>query len=194
MFPYNPNLPGEKDWFLQTTLKPLYGLQKKKKKNKFFLCLFSLNHLIPVRTGVSCSMAWRKSSRVNSIQIKRQHCQWTDMAGSYAGYLCFPRQKTKIQELCSYLSGWRISAPPSFVYNGFNFAKWFNTLASMFMYRYTRQPYQRNLTDCADAPLQDVHNVPCNLSGRMHKMELKRIRSVMGVSAGGIWSSFVNPK
>lgn len=74
----------------------------------------------------------------------------------------------------------------SYVYNGFNFARWFNTLGiNVFVLLY-RLPHQSNLMEPAIAPLQDAQRAIKYLrtNATTWKLDTSRI-GVMGISAGG---------
>ncbi|HTG56383.1 MAG TPA: alpha/beta hydrolase [Niabella sp.] len=74
----------------------------------------------------------------------------------------------------------------SYVYNGFNFARWFNTLGINVFVLVYRLPHQANLKEPAIAPLQDaqraVKYIRANASA--WKIDTNRL-GVMGISAGG---------
>ncbi|GAB3015894.1 hypothetical protein GCM10027051_19950 [Niabella terrae] len=74
----------------------------------------------------------------------------------------------------------------SYVYNGFNFARWFNTLGINVYVLIYRQPHQRNLVDGAKAPLQDAQQAMAFIRSHAADWNLKDGKiGVMGISAGG---------
>lgn len=74
----------------------------------------------------------------------------------------------------------------SYVYNGFNLAKWFNTLGINVFVLIYRQPHQRNLVERAIAPLQDAQRAMKYIRANAARWDLKTDKiGVMGVSAGG---------
>lgn len=77
-------------------------------------------------------------------------------------------------------------ARASYVYNGFNFAKWFNSLGINVFVLIYRQPHQRNLTDRANAPVQDAQRAMKFIRAHAAQWNLKTDKiGVMGISAGG---------
>ncbi len=74
----------------------------------------------------------------------------------------------------------------SYVYNGFNFAKWFNTLGINVFVLIYRLPHQRNLTDRANAPVQDAQRAIKYIRANAGKWKVNPDKvGVMGISAGG---------
>lgn len=74
----------------------------------------------------------------------------------------------------------------SYVYNGFNFAKWYNTLGINVFVLIYRLPHQRNLVNGAEAPLQDAQRAMQFIRANADKWGLNKNKmGVMGVSAGG---------
>lgn len=74
----------------------------------------------------------------------------------------------------------------SFVYNGFNFANWFNTLGINVFVLIYRQPHQRNLLNGAEAPTQDAQRAIQFIRANAAKWQLDSQKiGVMGISAGG---------
>ena len=81
----------------------------------------------------------------------------------------------------------------SYVYNGFNFAKWFNTLGINVFVLIYRQPHQRNLVNGADAPVQDAQRAMKYIRANAAKWNLDtRKLGVMGISAGGHLASMLS--
>lgn len=74
----------------------------------------------------------------------------------------------------------------SFVYNGFNFARWFNTLGINVFVLIYRLPHQSNLKEPAIAPLQDAQRAIKFIRANALKWQLDTSKlGVMGISAGG---------
>lgn len=74
----------------------------------------------------------------------------------------------------------------SYVYNGFNFASWFNTLGINVFVLVYRLPHQSNLIEPAMAPLQDAQRAIKYLRANAATWQLDTGRlGVMGISAGG---------
>ncbi|MEO6253935.1 MAG: alpha/beta hydrolase [Ferruginibacter sp.] len=74
----------------------------------------------------------------------------------------------------------------SYIYNGFNFAKWFNSLGiNVFVLLY-RLPHQTDLQQRQLAPLQDAQRAMRIIRANATKWNLKTDKiGVMGISAGG---------
>ncbi|WP_114790030.1 alpha/beta hydrolase [Niabella yanshanensis] len=74
----------------------------------------------------------------------------------------------------------------SYVYNGFNFARWFNTLGINVFVLVYRLPHQANLKEPAIAPLQDAQRAVkyIRANATAWKIDTGRL-GVMGISAGG---------
>ena len=123
---------------------------------------------------------------VNSIQIKDSIVNERIWQVATPGIYAFPATKdenTGASVLICPGGGYQRA---SFVYNGFNFAKWFNPLGINVYVLIYRQPHQRNLTDRADAPLQDAQRALQFIRANAQKWNLKTDKiGVMGVSAGG---------
>ena len=74
----------------------------------------------------------------------------------------------------------------SHLYNGFNFAKWFNSIGVNAFVLIYRLPHQQDLQQRQLAPLQDAQRALKIIRGHSVKWNLKRDKiGVMGVSAGG---------
>jgi acetyl esterase/lipase len=74
----------------------------------------------------------------------------------------------------------------SHLYNGFNFAKWFNTLGINAFVLIYRLPHQQDLRQRQQAPLQDAQRAVRILRANAHKWNLQPDKiGVMGISAGG---------
>ena len=74
----------------------------------------------------------------------------------------------------------------SYVYNGFNFARWFNTLGINVFVLVYRLPHQANLKEPAIAPLQDAQRAVKYIRSHASKWKLETEKlGVMGISAGG---------
>lgn len=74
----------------------------------------------------------------------------------------------------------------SYVYNGFNFAKWFNALGINVFVLVYRLPGQPDLKERELAPLQDAQRAIRLIRARANEWNIKTDRiGVMGISAGG---------
>ena len=74
----------------------------------------------------------------------------------------------------------------SHLYNGFNFARWFNTLRINAFVLIYRLPHQKDLLQRQQAPLQDAQRALKLIRSRAHQWDLQADKiGVMGVSAGG---------
>ena len=74
----------------------------------------------------------------------------------------------------------------SHIYNGFNFAKWFNTHGINAFVLLYRLPHQQDLKNRETAPLTDVQRAMRLLKGNADRWHLAKEKiGVMGVSAGG---------
>ncbi|MCH5715703.1 alpha/beta hydrolase [Niabella hibiscisoli] len=74
----------------------------------------------------------------------------------------------------------------SYVYNGFNFARWFNTLGINVFVLVYRLPHQANLKEPAIAPLQDAQRAMKYIRSNVSTWNLETSKlGVMGISAGG---------
>lgn len=74
----------------------------------------------------------------------------------------------------------------SHLYNGFNFARWFNTLGINAYVLIYRLPHQQDLRQRQQAPLQDAQRAVRLIRANAHKWNLNPEKiGVMGVSAGG---------
>ncbi len=74
----------------------------------------------------------------------------------------------------------------SYIYNGFTFAKWFNSLGINVFVLVYRLPHQTDLQQRQLAPLQDAQRAMRIIRGNAVKWNLKTDKvGVMGISAGG---------
>ncbi len=74
----------------------------------------------------------------------------------------------------------------SYVYNGFNFARWFNTLGINVFVLVYRLPHQANLKEASIAPLQDAQRAMRYIRSNASRWNLETSKlGVMGISAGG---------
>lgn len=74
----------------------------------------------------------------------------------------------------------------SHLYNGFNFARWFNTLGINAFVLIYRLPHQKDLLQRQLAPLQDAQRALKLIRSHAHQWNLQADKiGVMGVSAGG---------
>jgi acetyl esterase/lipase len=74
----------------------------------------------------------------------------------------------------------------SYIYNGFQFAKWFNAHGINAFVLLYRLPHQQDLKERETAPLMDVQRAIRIIRGNAVKWNLKKDKiGVMGVSAGG---------
>ena len=74
----------------------------------------------------------------------------------------------------------------SYIYNGFNFAKWFNSIGINVFVLVYRLPHQKDLLQPQLAPLQDAQRAIRLIRGNAAAWNLKTDKiGVMGISAGG---------
>jgi len=83
----------------------------------------------------------------------------------------------------------------SYVYNGFNFAKWYNTLGINVFVLIYRMPHQANLIDGAEAPIEDAQRAMQYIRANAEQWHLDKNKiGVMGISAGGHVASMLSTR
>lgn len=123
---------------------------------------------------------------VNSIQIHDSIVNERIWQVATPGIYAFPATKEENTGTAVLICPGGGYQRASFVYNGFNFANWYNTLGINVFVLIYRQPHQRNLTDRANAPLQDAQRAMQYIRANAEQWKLKKDKiGVMGISAGG---------
>lgn len=102
------------------------------------------------------------------------------------GIYAFPANKAENTGTCILICPGGGYQRASYVYNGFNFARWFNTLGINVFVLVYRLPHQANLKEPAVAPLQDAQRAIKYIRANASAWNIDTARlGVMGISAGG---------
>ena len=102
------------------------------------------------------------------------------------GFYCFPANKDENTGTSILICPGGGYERVSYIYNGFNFAKWFNTLGINVYVLIYRLPHQQDLQQRELAPLQDAQRAMKIIRSNSSQWNINVNKvGVMGISAGG---------